>query len=171
MTSAYALAHLREIALPALYWGLQDAQPAPPGTMQGVHAGSSVLLALLYQLGHGGSLTDAAGAVIRLSPVVLAGWIGLLVTALHLLPIGQLDGGHIAYGLFGRRYARVIGVVTVFLMLGLGLTVWPGLLTWALLITLIRASRTCRRSTMSPPLTRPDVRSGRLHSCSSCSSC
>lgn len=125
------------VALPALNWGLQDAQLAPPGNMQGVHAGSSVLLALLYQLGHGGSLTDAAGAVIRLSPIALAGWIGLLVTALNLLPVGQLDGGHIAYGLFGRRYARVIGVVTVVLMLGLGLTVWPGLLTWALLITLI----------------------------------
>jgi hypothetical protein len=51
--------------------------------------------------------------------------------------VGQLDGGHIAYGLFGRRYARAIGVGTFVLMLMLGLSVWPGLLTWAILIALI----------------------------------
>jgi membrane-associated protease RseP (regulator of RpoE activity) len=126
------------VALPALYFGLETAQPSPRGDMEGgVHAGMSVLLALLYQLAHGGTLSDAAGAVVRLSPMALAGWIGLLVTALNLLPVGQLDGGHVAYALFGRRHARTIGVVTVLAMLGLGLTVWPGLLTWALLISLI----------------------------------
>ena len=125
------------VALPALYFGLQDAEPAPGGAAQGVHAGMSVLLALLYQLGHGGSLSEAADAVVRLSPMALAGWIGLLITALNLLPVGQLDGGHIAYALFGRRHARTIGIVTVLAMVGLGLTVWPGLLTWALLVALI----------------------------------
>lgn len=125
------------VALPALYFGLQDAEPAPRGATQGVHAGASVLLALLYQLGHGGSLAEAADSVVRLSPMALAGWIGLVITALNLLPVGQLDGGHIAYALFGRRHARTIGIVTVLAMVGLGLTVWPGLLTWALLVALI----------------------------------
>jgi membrane-associated protease RseP (regulator of RpoE activity) len=91
----------------------------------------------MYQLANGGSLAQTAGAVVQLSPLALAGWIGLIVTALNLLPVGQLDGGHIAYALVGRRYARVISIVTVMLMFALALTVWPGLLMWALIVTLI----------------------------------
>ena len=125
------------VALPALYFGLQDAEAVQDGRQGGIHAGASTLLTVLYQVANGGSVSDAAAAMIRLSPLALAGWIGVMVTALNLLPVGQLDGGHIAYALFGRRHARTIGIVTVLLMLGLGLTVWPGLLTWALLVALI----------------------------------
>ena len=125
------------VALPALYFGLEGARPAERESAQGMHAGMSLLFALIYQLAHGGSLADAAGTVVQLSPLALAGWIGLMVTALNLLPVGQLDGGHISYALFGRRYARVISIVTVVLMFALALTVWPGLLMWALIVTLI----------------------------------
>jgi membrane-associated protease RseP (regulator of RpoE activity) len=51
-------------------------------------------------------------------------------------PVGQLDGGHVAHGLFGRRYPRAIGEGTFLVSFGLGLTVSPGLLTWALFIAL-----------------------------------
>ena len=100
----------------------------------GVNSGSSLLLALVYQLANGGEL---GAPMIRLSPMAFAGWIGLFITALNLMPVGQLDGGHIAYGLFGQRRARQIGVGAFLVMLALGLFVWPGLLTWALLIALI----------------------------------
>jgi membrane-associated protease RseP (regulator of RpoE activity) len=53
------------------------------------------------------------------------------------MPVGQLDGGHVAYGLFGHRRARLIGIPAFLTMVGLGLSVWPGLLTWALMIGLI----------------------------------
>jgi hypothetical protein len=126
------------VALPALYFGLTDAAPLEAAeSMHGTRAGSSILLALMYQLAHGGDLATVGATSIRLTPVAFAGWIGLIVTALNLLPVGQLDGGHIAYGLFGRRYARAISVGTFVGMLGLGVTVWPGLLTWALLIALM----------------------------------
>ena len=122
------------VAIPALYFGVQGSASVVGGHEMGVHAGSSLLFALIYQAANGGGLGDS---VVRLSPVAFAGWIGLFITALNLLPVGQLDGGHIAYGLFGRRHARIIGVVTFLIMLGLGLTVWPGLLTWALLLALL----------------------------------
>lgn len=123
------------VAIPALYFGLRGTAPIEDGAhTMGMQAGSSVLLAVIYQLANGGGLGDA---VIQLSPIAFAGWIGLFITALNLLPVGQLDGGHIAYGLFGRRHARAIGIGTFLVMLGLGLTVWPGLLTWALLLALL----------------------------------
>ena len=126
------------VAVPALLLGLTQVETvAAPQGLQGTRAGSSILLALLYQMAHGGDLASAAASTIRLTPVAFAGWIGLVVTALNLLPVGQLDGGHIAYGLFGRRYARAISVGTFVVMLLLGLTVWPGLLTWAVMIALI----------------------------------
>jgi membrane-associated protease RseP (regulator of RpoE activity) len=123
------------IALPALYFGLRGTLPVAQGMpAMGVEASSSILLALVYQLANGG---DLGSAVIQLSPVAYAGWIGLFITALNLMPVGQLDGGHIAYGLFGQRRARMIGIGAFLTMIGLGVFVWPGLLTWALLIALI----------------------------------
>ena len=106
----------------------------PTNASAGMQTGSSFLLALMYQLVHGG---EFGTATVKLSPVAYAGWIRLFVTALNLMPVGQLDGRHIAYGLFGRRYARAIGIGSVLAMLGLGFFVWPGLLTWAFLIALI----------------------------------
>jgi membrane-associated protease RseP (regulator of RpoE activity) len=126
------------IAIPALFVGLRQAAPlGAEESLHGTRAGTSILLALMYQLAHGGDLATVAAATIRLTPVAFAGWIGLVVTALNLLPVGQLDGGHIAYGLFGRRYARAIGIGTFVVMFALGLSVWPGLLTWAIFIALI----------------------------------
>ena len=54
-----------------------------------------------------------------LHPVALAGWVGFFVTALNLFPVGQLDGGRIAYALFGRWH-RTVGIVTFVSLLALG---------------------------------------------------
>jgi membrane-associated protease RseP (regulator of RpoE activity) len=66
-------------------------------------------------------------------PVALAGWAGLLVTALNLLPVGQLDGGHVLYSLVGQR-ARVLTWPIIGLLLVLGMVLWQGWLLWAALI-------------------------------------
>jgi membrane-associated protease RseP (regulator of RpoE activity) len=123
------------VAIPLLYLGLKETPPSELTDPQlGVHAGSSLMLSLMYKLARGSDWADVA---VGLSPVAFAAWIGIFITGLNLLPVGQLDGGHIAYGLLGRRRARTVSIAAVLVMAGLGFLGWPGLLTWALLVALI----------------------------------
>ena len=130
------------IAIPALFIGLRssvimaaDAVPAAGILHGGTSVSSSVLLAFVAKLSLGPAVLE--GSVLRLSPLAFAGWLGLMVTALNLLPIGQLDGGHIAHAIFGRRTGDTIGSVALWTLVLLGLFVWPGLLTWAVIVYLI----------------------------------
>ena len=68
---------------------------------------------------------NAPGQTLLLSPVGFAGWVGLLVTALNLLPVAQLDGGHISYALFGKR-ARFVSWALILAMGALGAWGWKG---------------------------------------------
>ena len=70
---------------------------------------------------------------IMLHPIGYAGWVGLFVTALNLLPVGQLDGGHIIYALFGKK-SRSIFVMTIAVMAFITIFYNPG---WLLLLILI----------------------------------
>jgi membrane-associated protease RseP (regulator of RpoE activity) len=70
---------------------------------------------------------------VNLNSIAWAGWVGLLVTSLKLIPAGQLDGGHILYTLFGVKNARRIYPFVLIGLLLLGL-VWAGWWFWALLI-------------------------------------
>jgi membrane-associated protease RseP (regulator of RpoE activity) len=69
---------------------------------------------------------------VMLSPVAMAGWSGILVTSLNLIPVGQLDGGHIFYTLFGKERAKKLLPVVIVLLVLLGF-VWNGWFLWALL--------------------------------------
>lgn len=73
--------------------------------------------------------------LVNLQPLALAGWVGILVTAINLLPAGQLDGGHIFRALFGDR-ARFVSYAAVVLLFGLGLF-YVGWLFFAILILLL----------------------------------
>ncbi len=127
------------IAVPALLVGLQYSTvvtgPAAPGMMMGgADVGSSLLFAFLAKAALGAAVLE--GHRLVLHPVAFAGWLGLLVTALNLIPVGQLDGGHLVHALLGHRTARVVGIVALGALVVLGLFVWSGLLMWALLIVL-----------------------------------
>jgi membrane-associated protease RseP (regulator of RpoE activity) len=132
------------VAIPALLVGLQYSEvvttgQAPSMMMGGVDAGSSLLFALLAKLSLGEAVLE--GHRLVLHPVAFAGWLGLLVTALNLMPVGQLDGGHMAHALLGRRRAYSAGVATLVALVILGFFVWSGLLVWALLIYFVAGTR------------------------------
>jgi len=75
------------------------------------------------------------GQDVLIHPVALAGWGGLLVTALNLIPAGQLDGGHLSYVLFGRGARRFLPYILVGLFV-LGFF-WQGWWLWALIISFL----------------------------------
>lgn len=107
------------VAIPVLVYGIHTSPVLPlPAEGGYIVEGRSILyLALMYALK--GPIPD--GHDIFLTPTALAGWAGLLVTMINMLPVGQLDGGHIAYALWGpkqdvrserlRRVLPLLGVV------------------------------------------------------------
>lgn len=65
-------------------------------------------------------------------PIAIAGWIGLFVTSTNLLPVGQSDGGHIAYAVFGKKH-YLISITILIPLIVLGIFAWPGYIVWAIL--------------------------------------
>jgi len=78
----------------------------------------------------------AAHCDLLIHPIAFAGWFGLLATSFNLFPIGQLDGGHITYALFGKK-SYYAGIASVVALMALGILFWQGWLFWALIATLI----------------------------------
>ncbi len=91
------------VAIPVLVWGLLHSE-VKLVTGHGMQEGQCLLYWLLKRLTVG-PIPD--GHDVFLHPVALAGWTGLFVTMINLLPVGQLDGGHIAYALFGERQNKL----------------------------------------------------------------
>ncbi len=125
------------VTLPVLLWGLAHSQivEAPPDAsllnFEAVDPSSSILLALLSKLALGSRLQlDQA---ISLHPVAVAGCLGLVVTALNLIPVGQLDGGHVVHAMYGRRMGANIGYVSR-LLVALLAFIHPEFLLWAVLL-------------------------------------
>lgn len=121
------------VAVPAVLLGLGWSRiaPLPQGEFMAVQFGDSLLMRLLVYLKFG---PIPSGMDVFIHPVALAGWVGFFVTALNLFPVGQLDGGRIAYALFGRHH-RLVGVGTVAATVALGvITRSPNWFVWAALV-------------------------------------
>jgi membrane-associated protease RseP (regulator of RpoE activity) len=105
------------VALPALWLGLGWSRIAAVPADGVMAFGDSLLMRALVYLKLG---AVPPGMDVFVHPVALAGWVGLFVTALNLFPVGQLDGGRIAYALFGRHHRRVsVGTFLALLLLGM----------------------------------------------------
>jgi membrane-associated protease RseP (regulator of RpoE activity) len=112
------------VALPVAVAGVLTLKPAPPpGAEYAIIFNDPLLFRLIARL-FGVALMENA----PLNPFYMAAWIGLLVTSLNLMPVGQLDGGHATYAVFGPRAHAWLGrvaFVTVALLSVLGL-LWYG---------------------------------------------
>jgi membrane-associated protease RseP (regulator of RpoE activity) len=127
------------LAIPAVVVGFRFSSVGlDDSSGGGLTLGSSLLFSLLSKVTLGVMPDDAN---ILLHPIAFAGWVGLLVTAMNLLPAGQLDGGHVTYALFGRKYIWVSRLTVIFL-LTLGIARWSyGWIIWGLLILLVTGVR------------------------------
>jgi len=122
------------VALPALWIGLGWSKVAAVPSGGSVSFGDSLLLRFMTWLAFG---PLPPGHDVFVHPVALAGWVGLFVTALNLIPVGQLDGGRIAYALFGARH-RQISIATFLGLLALGAVTGAGnWFVWAFLLLFV----------------------------------
>jgi membrane-associated protease RseP (regulator of RpoE activity) len=95
--------------------------------------GDSILFSFLSRLVIGMPPYDHD---ILLNPVAFAGWIGLFVTSINLIPVGQLDGGHIAYALLGEKHT-FLSMMLILVLVSLGLLLWKGWVIWAILLLVL----------------------------------
>ncbi|OGF64513.1 MAG: hypothetical protein A2Y62_06675 [Candidatus Fischerbacteria bacterium RBG_13_37_8] len=113
--------------LPALYYGMSKSIYVARVPMDSLYFGEPILWKFMEKLLYpdlGGNLELAV------HPVTFAAWFGLLATSLNLMPLGQLDGGHIAYALFGRKAFIMYKIFFVFILLLF--FAWPYWLVWVI---------------------------------------
>lgn len=123
------------VIIPVACAALLLATPAPPLPEEGVIIFNNPLL--LHLLARTLGVKDLAG--MAPNPFYFAAWIGLLVTSLNLLPVGQLDGGHAVYSVLGRRVHRYAGRLAFLSMLALAPLgwLWHGVPSGALYVILL----------------------------------
>ena len=122
------------ISLIATVFGLVLSEIVPVSQTSGaLNLGDSILFSFLSGIILG---AIPSGSDILLNPVAFAGWIGLFVTSINLIPIGQLDGGHIAYALMGEKHIQ-LSMSLILIMILLGLLSWEGWFVWAALLLIL----------------------------------
>jgi len=122
------------VTLPALYIGISGSEVREAAAMaQNISFGDPLIMKIAIRLILG---EIPNGFTVYISSIGFAGWVGLLVTAFNLLPLGQLDGGHIAYSLMGRRQAW-LGYGAFFALFPLAI-LWWGWFIWIILAMVIK---------------------------------
>jgi hypothetical protein len=118
--------------VPFLLYGVAHSQVVPLHLDAGASRlvpGESLALHLATRAFHG---SLAEGMTLRLHPFALAAWFGMLATAINLLPLGQLDGGHILYAVAGRWQRRL--ALPLWVVLILAGVLWNGWFLWCVVI-------------------------------------
>ncbi|HSM58769.1 MAG TPA: site-2 protease family protein [Candidatus Sulfomarinibacteraceae bacterium] len=120
-------------AVPILLLGLATSPVGPPPNVSYFQEGNSLLYMLAKFVVYGEFL-PSNGLDVQLNQVAWAGWVGLFVTGLNLIPVGQLDGGHVSYVLFGKSARRFFWPAIGMLV---GLALFTGTSTWWLWVLLL----------------------------------
>lgn len=124
------------IAIPALFLSLGLSKPALTDS-----SGLEINYPLIFHaahnlLAHIGLGPSASFQNLNLHPIAIAAWVGMLATALNLLPIGQLDGGHILFATVPHAH-RSISRLTIVVLIPLGFFFWIVWLLWAIVLGII----------------------------------
>jgi len=133
------------VAVLALWWGLQNSLVVNGSAIGrflpfvGVDVGSSVLLATVSKLALGGALLEGHRVIFH--PLALSGWFGVVINAINLLPIGQLDGGYITHALLGEKRANVASIIGLIAVFFLAFFASSELLMWAFVIFFVASTR------------------------------
>jgi membrane-associated protease RseP (regulator of RpoE activity) len=127
------------VALLAVILGLKLSKVTPlDNSAGGLNLGNSMLFWGVSRVILG---VDPNSVNVDLHPMAFAGWVGLFVTTLNLLPVGQLDGGHVVYSMLGERVHRIVSrlcwaatALMVVVPYALGYDFWAGWLIWFVLV-------------------------------------
>jgi membrane-associated protease RseP (regulator of RpoE activity) len=134
------------VCLPVLWLGIREATIRPiAAEHEGMFLGEPLLFRLLTWLAVGSVPADQT---LVIGPLGLAGWFGLLVTALNLMPIGQLDGGHVAYSLLLGKAHRISQVAS-WLCVAL-IYFGPSWILWAILARVLARRHPPTRDDAAP---------------------
>ena len=114
------------MAVGALIVGLSLSDVVPIESTYGIQLGEPLLLQFFAWMIFG-PIPEAYDIVLH--PVGFAAWFGLFVTALNLIPLGQLDGGHVVFAMIGERQ-RTLAYAIIPILLALGFWGWPGWIVW-----------------------------------------
>ncbi len=120
------------VCIPVLFLGLQEARLVPTASAGGGELGEP----LLFSWAAAWLLRDVPdGMSVLLGPLGLAAWFGLLLTALNMMPIGQLDGGHVTYAMLrgGAHYITRAGLLAALVLA----YHWPSWVLWAILLLVL----------------------------------
>ena len=122
------------LAVPTLIYGISQSKVLPTlHREESIIFGEPLLLKIIGNIVFKGVPEEFD---VFLHPVAFAGWVGILVTALNLFPIGQLDGGHVVYAMLGKKSKKVAKLVLLAFIV-MGVFFWVGWLVWALLISVL----------------------------------
>ena len=127
------------VALPALAYGVLHAKVIPALGSDG-NADLVFGVPLILKFVAAMIQPNAHAADLLLHPVGRAAWVGLFATALNLLPVGQLDGGHILRSVSPRAH-WLVSLLLPLLLVGLGVYLWRGWLIWAMILLGLRFFR------------------------------
>jgi len=118
------------VMLPILAWSAATAEIGRLDAPGYLEFGEPLLMQLMMWL-FGRQVSD--GETLLLNPAMMAAWVGCLATALNLIPVGQLDGGHLAYAV-SSRFHRVVAPAALVLFCLAGVFIFPGYLIFGMVL-------------------------------------
>lgn len=123
------------VAVPVLILGILNAQPIPYAPDESLIMGQPLLIQWLANF----LVPERAADFVQVantqaSPLLMAGWVGLLVTGLNMMPLGQLDGGHVTFGLLGPK---AYWVAIAALVAAIGYMVYSQVIIFSLMLVLV----------------------------------